>query len=200
MNTTVTPPLSNEVEPNRPSEGSEDDAKESKMSLRHARIPKITHDTEARPEVRGEGPKTGEEGTPDEGILKEDDREIIIERMLVMGKPRKEGNPLATTCPSLTDNAYKLDLSTAYGEEFDSRMNPFEEGGNDRNPTDKDKDNLHDTGGPMTKSKTKMLKQSLLGLSLGIKENLEQSESETTPKWVTLSQLMKNEAHLEEHK
>ncbi|RDX92793.1 Retrovirus-related Pol polyprotein from transposon 17.6, partial [Mucuna pruriens] len=78
----------------------------------------------------------------------------------------------------INDNAYKLDLSTAYG----NRTNPFEEGGNDRNPTDRDKDNLCDIGGPMTRSKTKMLKQSLLGLSSGIKENLEQSESKATPK------------------
>ncbi|RDY12044.1 hypothetical protein CR513_03206, partial [Mucuna pruriens] len=61
----------------------------------------------------------------------------------------------------INGNAYKLDLSTAYGEEFDSRMNPFEEGGNDRNPTNKDKDNLRDTGGPMTRPKTKMMKHSL---------------------------------------
>ncbi|RDX74613.1 hypothetical protein CR513_45618, partial [Mucuna pruriens] len=80
------------------------------------------------------------------------------------------------------DNANKLDLSTAYGEEFDSRTNPFEEGGNDRNPTDKDKDPLHDTRGPITRSKTKMRKQSLQGLSLGIKKNLKKSESETVPK------------------
>ncbi|RDY09763.1 hypothetical protein CR513_05825, partial [Mucuna pruriens] len=82
----------------------------------------------------------------------------------------------------INDNAYKLDLSTAYGEEFDSRMNPFEEGGNNRNPIDKDKDNLHDTRGPMTRSKTKMMKQSMSGLSSGIKENLEQSELEVAPK------------------
>ncbi|RDX91146.1 Retrovirus-related Pol polyprotein from transposon 17.6, partial [Mucuna pruriens] len=105
----------------------------------------------------------------------------------------------------INDNAYKLDLSTAYGnvsptlnvvdlslfvvdEEFDSRMNPFEEEGNNRNPTNKDKDNLRDIGGPMTTSKTKMLKQFLSGLSLGIKENIEQSESKAAPKWVTLLQ------------
>ncbi|RDX94987.1 hypothetical protein CR513_22553, partial [Mucuna pruriens] len=76
----------------------------------------------------------------------------------------------------INDYAYKLDLSNAYGEEFDSRTNPFEEGGNDRNPTNKAKDNLHDTGGLMTRPKTKMVKQSLSDLSLGIKENLEQSE------------------------
>ncbi|RDY03349.1 UPF0183 protein, partial [Mucuna pruriens] len=88
----------------------------------------------------------------------------------------------------INDNAYKLDLSTRYGGEFDSRMNPFEEGGNDRNPTDKDKDNLRGIGGPMTRSKTKMMKQSLSNLSFGIKESLEQSESVAAPKYVTLLQ------------
>ncbi|RDX65438.1 hypothetical protein CR513_55905, partial [Mucuna pruriens] len=49
----------------------------------------------------------------------------------------------------INDNAYKLDLPTAYGEEFDSRMNPFEEGGgDDRDPTNKAKDNLCDAGDP----------------------------------------------------
>ncbi|RDX85918.1 Retrovirus-related Pol polyprotein from transposon 17.6, partial [Mucuna pruriens] len=89
----------------------------------------------------------------------------------------------------INDNAYKLDLSIAYGKEFHLRTNPFEEGRNDRNPTHKDKDNLRDTGGPMTRSKTKMLKQSLWGLSLRIKENLEQSESEAAAKWVALLQI-----------
>ncbi|RDX87215.1 hypothetical protein CR513_31346, partial [Mucuna pruriens] len=74
-------------------------------------------------------------------------------------------------------------------EEFDSRTNPFEKGGNARNPTDKDKDNLCDVGGPLTRSKTKTMKQSMLGLSSGIKESLEQSESEAAPKWVTLLQV-----------
>ncbi|RDX78986.1 hypothetical protein CR513_40647, partial [Mucuna pruriens] len=46
----------------------------------------------------------------------------------------------------INDNAYKLDLSTANGEEFDSRMSPFEEGGNDRDSTNKAKDNLRDAG------------------------------------------------------
>ncbi|RDX96733.1 hypothetical protein CR513_20570, partial [Mucuna pruriens] len=72
----------------------------------------------------------------------------------------------------INDNAYKLDLSTIYGEKFDSRTNPFEEGGNDRNPTDNDKDHLHDIGSPMTRSKFKMRKQYLQGLSLGINESL----------------------------
>ncbi|RDX72681.1 hypothetical protein CR513_47790, partial [Mucuna pruriens] len=39
----------------------------------------------------------------------------------------------------INDNAYKLDLPTAYGEEFDSRMNPSEEGGNNRNQPTKTK-------------------------------------------------------------
>ncbi|RDY05496.1 hypothetical protein CR513_10663, partial [Mucuna pruriens] len=89
----------------------------------------------------------------------------------------------------INDNTYKLDLSTTYGEEFDSRTNPFEEGGNDRNPIDKDKDNLCESGGPMTRPKTKIMKQSLPDLSLGITESLEQSESEAAPKWVTLLQV-----------
>ncbi|RDX76308.1 hypothetical protein CR513_43722, partial [Mucuna pruriens] len=66
----------------------------------------------------------------------------------------------------INDNAYKLDLPTTYdhisstfnvvdlslfdvGKEFNSRRNPFEEEGNDRDPTNKASDNLHDTGGPM---------------------------------------------------
>ncbi|RDX84252.1 hypothetical protein CR513_34728, partial [Mucuna pruriens] len=59
----------------------------------------------------------------------------------------------------------------------------------DRNPTYKDKDNLRDIGDPMTRSKIKMLKQSLLGVSSRIKENLEQNELEAVPKWVTLLQV-----------
>ncbi|RDY10239.1 Tf2-9, partial [Mucuna pruriens] len=122
-------------------------------------------------------------------------------------KPRGDG-PFQVL-ERIIDNAYKLDLPTTYdhisstfnvadlslfdvGEEFDSRMNPIEEGRNDRNPTDKDKDNLRNTGGPMTRSKTKTMKQSVAGLSSGIKENLEQSESECWFYWkvtvrVTLS-------------
>ncbi|RDX97023.1 hypothetical protein CR513_20254, partial [Mucuna pruriens] len=75
------------------------------------------------------------------------------------------------------------------GEEFDSRENPFEEGGNDRDLTIKAQDNWSDTRGLMTRSKTKMMKQSLQSLSFGIKESLKQSESEATPKWVTLLQV-----------
>ncbi|RDY13892.1 Retrovirus-related Pol polyprotein from transposon gypsy, partial [Mucuna pruriens] len=89
----------------------------------------------------------------------------------------------------INDNAYKLDLPTTYGEDFDSRTNPFEEGGNDRDPTNKVKDNLHDVRGLMTRPKTKIMKQSLSDLSLEIMESLEQSELEAAPKWVTLLQV-----------
>ncbi|RDY10217.1 hypothetical protein CR513_05302, partial [Mucuna pruriens] len=54
------------------------------------------------------------------------------------------------------------------------------------NPTDKDKDNLRDTRGPTTRSKTKTMKQSVSSLSSGIKENLEQSELEAASKWVAV--------------
>ncbi|RDX86055.1 hypothetical protein CR513_32665, partial [Mucuna pruriens] len=89
----------------------------------------------------------------------------------------------------INDNVYKLDLSTTYGKEFNLRTNPFEEGGNDRNPTNKAKDPLYDTRSPMTRSKTKMRKQSLQGLSLKIKESLDQSQLEAAPKQVTLLQV-----------
>ncbi|RDY14577.1 hypothetical protein CR513_00342, partial [Mucuna pruriens] len=69
----------------------------------------------------------------------------------------------------INDNAYKLDLPTAYGEEFDSRTNPLDEGGNDRNSTNKDKDPLHDTGGPMTISKTKN-EEAIFGLEFRVYE------------------------------
>ncbi|RDX66152.1 Retrovirus-related Pol polyprotein from transposon opus, partial [Mucuna pruriens] len=67
----------------------------------------------------------------------------------------------------INDNTYKLDLSTTYGEEFDSRTNPLEEGGNDRNPTNKAKDNWLDAGGPMTKPKTKNNKAIFARLEFG---------------------------------
>ncbi|RDX74849.1 hypothetical protein CR513_45350, partial [Mucuna pruriens] len=59
-------------------------------------------------------------------------------------------------------------------EEFDSWKNPFEDGGNDRDPTNKAKYPLRDIGGPMTRSKTKMMNQSLQNLILEIKESSEQ--------------------------
>ncbi|RDX99973.1 hypothetical protein CR513_16903, partial [Mucuna pruriens] len=93
-------------------------------------------------------------------------------------KPRGDG-PFQVLV-MINDNAYMLDLPTTYDhisstfnvadlslsnvdEEFDSRTNPFEDGGNDRDPTNKVNDNLCDTRGPMTRFKTKMIKQSLSG-------------------------------------
>ncbi|RDY08089.1 Retrovirus-related Pol polyprotein from transposon 17.6, partial [Mucuna pruriens] len=102
-------------------------------------------------------------------------------------KPRGDG-PFQVLA-RINDNAYKLDLPTTYGEEFDLRMNPFEEEGNDKDLTNKAKDKLCDVGGPMTRSKTKIIKQSLPDLSLRITESLEQSESEIALKWVTLLQV-----------
>ncbi|RDY05308.1 Copia protein, partial [Mucuna pruriens] len=55
-------------------------------------------------------------------------------------------------------------------EEFNLRTNPFEEGGNDRDPTNKTKDPLPDIGRLMTRYKTKMMKQYLHGIILDIKE------------------------------
>ncbi|RDX88519.1 hypothetical protein CR513_29877, partial [Mucuna pruriens] len=60
-------------------------------------------------------------------------------------KPRGDG-PFQVLA-RINDKAYKLDLPTTYGEDFDSRTNPFEEGGNDTDPTNKVKDNLRDVGG-----------------------------------------------------
>ncbi|RDY12455.1 hypothetical protein CR513_02754, partial [Mucuna pruriens] len=57
-------------------------------------------------------------------------------------------------------------------EEFDSRMNPFEEGGNDRDPANKAKDPLRDTGGSLTRPRTNMMKQSLQDLSAEKMESL----------------------------
>ncbi|RDX82471.1 hypothetical protein CR513_36732, partial [Mucuna pruriens] len=92
----------------------------------------------------------------------------------------------------INDNAYKLDLPIAYdnvSEKFDLRTNLFEEGGNDRDPTNKAKNPLHDIGGLITRPKTKMMKQFLQGLIVEIKKSLEQSGLEVTTKWVTLSQV-----------
>ncbi|RDX94014.1 hypothetical protein CR513_23656, partial [Mucuna pruriens] len=89
----------------------------------------------------------------------------------------------------INDNAYKLDLST--GERFDSRTNPFEEGGNDRNPTDKDKDNLRDTRGRMTRSKTKNVAVRVI-LSLdnfGFTGRSQLGSSSSSPIFKTLSRL-----------
>jgi hypothetical protein len=76
----------------------------------------------------------------------------------------------------INDNANKIDLPGEYGvsatfnvvdltlfdTDFDSRSNPFEERGDDVDqPKNTSKDPLHVPNGPMTRSKTKALKEAL---------------------------------------
>ncbi|RDX71733.1 Retrovirus-related Pol polyprotein from transposon 17.6, partial [Mucuna pruriens] len=75
-----------------------------------------------------------------------------------------------------------LKFLKSQSEKFDLRTNPLEEGGNDRDLTNKVKGPLRDIGGHMTRSKIKMIKQSLQCLVVEIKEILEQSELEVAPK------------------
>ena len=76
-------------------------------------------------------------------------------------KLQSRGDGTFQVLERINDNAYKLDLSTTCSEEFDSMMNPFEEGGNDRDLTNKAKEYLRDTGGSLTRPRTNMMKQSL---------------------------------------
>ena len=57
-------------------------------------------------------------------------------------------------------------------------------------------DPLHGIGGPMTRSKTKRMKQALQGLILKIKEKEDQCELRATPNWVTLLQINENALRL----
>ena len=83
----------------------------------------------------------------------------------------------------INDNAYKIDLPHKYGVRatfnvvdltlfdtgFDSRLNPFEERGDDVNqPKNTSKDPLHVPNGPMTRSKTRVLKEALNALVLKV--------------------------------
>ena len=87
----------------------------------------------------------------------------------------------------INDNANKLDLPGEYGNisitfnvadlsffcvgnEADSRSNPFEEGENVGDVTSSSNNPLHGIGGPITRSRTKRMKQALQGLILKIKE------------------------------
>lgn len=86
----------------------------------------------------------------------------------------------------IADNAYKMDLPSDYGnvsstfnlvdlslydvgDRLDSRMNPFQEGGNIGDPTSWPMETLSDIRGLMTRSKTKRMKQVLQGLTMEIK-------------------------------
>ena len=68
-------------------------------------------------------------------------------------------------------------------------MNPFEEVGNDGGATNSSNDPLQVIGGPITRSKTKRMKQALQGLILNIKEKEDQCELRVAPNWVTLLQI-----------
>lgn len=106
----------------------------------------------------------------------------------------------------INDNAYKLDLPSEYGNisatfnvadlslfdvgnGSDSRTNPFEEGGNDRDATSPSTDPLNGIGSPMTRSKTKRMNEALQGLIIKIKDKENQYASEAAPSWITFSQL-----------
>ena len=83
----------------------------------------------------------------------------------------------------INDNAYKIELLGEYGvnatfkvvdltlfdTDFDSRSNPLEERGDDVDqPRNTSKDPLHVPNGPMTRSKTKVLKEALNALVLNV--------------------------------
>ena len=86
----------------------------------------------------------------------------------------------------INDNAYKIDLPGEYGNVSgtfnvsnlslfdigdDSRMNPFEERGNDENMAPQEgssKDPLYIPGGPITRAKAKRKKEALTLLIEGI--------------------------------
>ncbi|RDX76587.1 hypothetical protein CR513_43405, partial [Mucuna pruriens] len=99
----------------------------------------------------------------------------------------------------INDNAYKLDLPTTYSEEFDSRKNPFEEGGSDKDSTNKAKYPLCDIGSLMTRFKTKMMNQFLQCLILEIKKGSKQSELETDKNESLYYKMTMIRAQLEEH-
>ena len=106
----------------------------------------------------------------------------------------------------INDNAYKLDLPSEYqvsatfnvtdlslfdaGDEFDSRTNPFQEGGNDENSTKANnvQDQLQGVDGPLTRARAKRLKEALQGLVMEAKIQSNPVEHEF-PKWTNLIQL-----------
>ena len=55
----------------------------------------------------------------------------------------------------------------------------------------KEEEALKGIGGPMTRSKTKKMKQALEGLIMELKEKEEQCTMEATTKWITFLQLEK---------
>ncbi|RDY05512.1 hypothetical protein CR513_10647, partial [Mucuna pruriens] len=96
-------------------------------------------------------------------------------------KLQSRGDRTFQVLERINDNVYKLDLPTMYVRNLIKGRILLKREMIETQPT-KAKDLLHDTGGPMTKSKTKMMKQSLQGLSLKIKESLDQSRLEAAQK------------------
>ena len=111
------------------------------------------------------------------------------ERFPTQRKPKLQprGDGPFQVLEKINDNANKLDLPGEYGNisitfnvadlsffcvgnEADSRSNPFEEGENVGDVTSSSNNPLHGIGGPITRSRTKRMKQALQGLILKIKE------------------------------
>jgi len=59
----------------------------------------------------------------------------------------------------------------------------------DRGATSPSNDPLHRIRGPMTRFKTKRMKQALQGLTLNVKEKEHQCELRVAPNWVTFLQI-----------
>jgi hypothetical protein len=98
-------------------------------------------------------------------------------------KLQPRGNDPFQVLERINDNAYKIDHPgehgvsatfnvadlTLFDTDFDSRLNPFEERGDDVNqPRNTSNDPLHVPNGPMTRSKTKALKEALNALVLSV--------------------------------
>jgi hypothetical protein len=96
-------------------------------------------------------------------------------------QPRSDGS--FQVLKRINDNAYKINLSgkydvnvtfnvadlTLFDTSFDSRSIPFKERGDDMDqPRNTSKDPLHVPNGPMTRSKTKALKEALNALVLKV--------------------------------
>jgi len=121
-------------------------------------------------------------------------------------KLQPRGDELFQVLEKINDNAYKLDLPREYGNisvtfnvadlslydvsnRSDSKTSPFEEGGIDKGVTSSSNDPLNEIEGPMTRSKTKRMKQALQGLILKIKEKEDQCELRVASNWVTFLQI-----------
>ena len=123
-------------------------------------------------------------------------------------KLQQRGDGLFQVLEKINVNAYKSDLPREYnnisvtfnvvdlslfdvGNGANSKMNPLEEGGNDKGATNPSNDPLHGIRGPMISSKTKRMKQTLQGIILKIKKKEDQCELGVATNWVTSYKLVK---------